>query len=75
MDSNVQAKGMPGSAERRGERHGIAISLYLRGLAAVYLVAFVSLWAQLDGLVGERGILPASELMERVRVFGVEGWL
>ncbi len=35
--------------------------LLLRLLAAVHLVAFVSLWVQIDGLVGSRGILPAKE--------------
>src|SRR5688572_30702563 len=67
---------MPASAGLSpGPRRGVAVSLYLRALAAVYLVAFVSLWVQLDGLVGERGILPASDLMERVRGAGLERWL
>jgi len=38
-------------------------------LAGVHLVAFVSLWVQIDGLVGSRGILPAREFftyLERV---------
>jgi hypothetical protein len=30
----------------------------------VYLCAFASLWVQLDGLIGSRGILPAERLME-----------
>ena len=75
MDGNAWANGMPVSTELPGARQGIAISLYLRGLAAVYLVAFVSLWAQVDGLVGEQGILPASELVERVRDAGLKRWL
>lgn len=43
--------------------------LLLRLLAGVHLVAFVSLWVQIDGLVGSRGILPAQEFftyLERV---------
>ena len=43
--------------------------LLLRLLAGVHLVAFVSLWVQIDGLVGSRGILPAREFftyLERV---------
>jgi len=76
VDGNAQAKAMPGSTGRdAAARHGVAVSLYLRGLAAVYLVAFVSLWMQLDGLLGERGILPAHELMERVRSVGMAGWV
>ncbi len=37
--------------------------LFLRLLGLVYLVAFVSLWVQIDGLVGSRGILPAQGLL------------
>jgi len=33
--------------------------IFLRALGLTYLVAFVSLWVQIDGLVGGRGILPA----------------
>ncbi|MCY3933990.1 MAG: lipase maturation factor family protein [Acidobacteria bacterium] len=35
--------------------------LLLRLLAGVHLVAFVSLWVQIDGLIGSRGILPARD--------------
>jgi hypothetical protein len=38
--------------------------LFLRLLALVYLTAFVSLWVQIDGLVGSNGILPAHDLLE-----------
>jgi hypothetical protein len=41
--------------------------LFLRALAAVYLCAFVSLWVQVEGLIGSRGILPAQDLLEFVR--------
>jgi len=37
--------------------------LFLRGLAVIYLIAFVSLWTQIDGLVGRNGILPADQFM------------
>ena len=37
--------------------------LFLRLLAIVFLIAFVSYWVQLDGLIGSKGILPAAELM------------
>ena len=43
--------------------------LLLRLLAGVHLVAFVSLWVQIDGLIGARGILPARDFfayLERV---------
>lgn len=34
---------------------------YLRLLAVVFLCAFVSLWVQVDGLIGSQGILPWNE--------------
>jgi hypothetical protein len=40
--------------------------LLLRLLGLVFLVAFVSLWVQVHGLVGSRGILPVGEFLERV---------
>ena len=46
---------------------------FLRGLGVIYLIAFLSLWTQISGLVGRNGILPASELIEAVKGrFGYE---
>src|SRR6478735_9069347 len=36
---------------------------FLRALGLVYLIAFVSLWIQIDGLVGANGILPISDYL------------
>jgi len=41
--------------------------IFVRGLGLVYAVAFLSLWAQVEGLFGARGIVPAAELLERAR--------
>ena len=41
--------------------------LFLRGLALVFAIAFVSLWVQVDGLIGSRGILPITGFLARVR--------
>ena len=41
--------------------------LFLRLLAVVYLFAFASLLAQIDGLVGAHGIAPAAEWLEMLR--------
>ena len=41
--------------------------LFLRLLAVVHLIAFVSFWVQLDGLIGPRGLLPATEYFPAVR--------
>src|SRR5438128_7812150 len=35
--------------------------LFLRLIGIIYLIAFVSLWGQIDGLVGHNGILPAAD--------------
>jgi predicted DCC family thiol-disulfide oxidoreductase YuxK len=35
-----------------------ARDLFIRSLGAIYLIAFVSLWMQIDGLVGEHGLQP-----------------
>jgi predicted DCC family thiol-disulfide oxidoreductase YuxK len=42
-------------------------SLFLRLLALCYLAAFLSLWVQVDGLVGPRGILPAERYLDWVK--------
>lgn len=39
--------------------------LFTRGLGAVFAIAFVSLAVQVIGLIGERGIMPAAELLQR----------
>jgi predicted DCC family thiol-disulfide oxidoreductase YuxK len=36
---------------------------FLRALGVVYLIAFVSLWVQLDGLIGTRGVSPVGEFL------------
>ena len=38
--------------------------LFLRLLAIVWLIAFVSLWVQIDGLMGSDGIMPAADQLE-----------
>ena len=37
--------------------------IFLRLLGLTYLIAFVSLWTQIHGLIGSRGILPIGELL------------
>jgi hypothetical protein len=55
----------PVEASRPGRR--LTRSLMLRGLGLVYLTAFVSLAAQLDGLIGSRGISPAAAYLVRAQ--------
>jgi lipase maturation factor 1 len=42
----------------------LASGLFLRLLGVSYFAAFVSLWVQIDGLVGSRGILPVGRLLD-----------
>src|SRR5216117_3514451 len=47
----------------RRERSACFLSrwLFLRLIGIIYLIAFVSLWSQIDGLVGHNGILPVAD--------------
>jgi predicted DCC family thiol-disulfide oxidoreductase YuxK len=40
---------------------------FLRALGLVYLIAFVSLWMQVDGLVGSNGMSPVSQFLPAAR--------
>jgi lipase maturation factor 1 len=40
---------------------------FLRTLGLIYLIAFVSLWVQVDGLVGSNGMSPVSRFLPAVR--------
>jgi predicted DCC family thiol-disulfide oxidoreductase YuxK len=41
--------------------------LFLRLLGLAYFFAFVSLWTQVDGLIGSHGITPTAQFMDMVR--------
>ena len=56
-----------GGATGEAARFRIGRWLFLRGLAAAHLAAFVSLWLQVDGLLGSRGILPVQRYLETTR--------
>jgi lipase maturation factor 1 len=40
---------------------------FLRSLGCIYLIAFLSLWMQVDGLIGKSGILPVAEFLPSMR--------
>src|SRR3989442_53410 len=44
----------------------MARSVFLRGLAIVYLIAFASLLPQGDGLIGSNGILPVNDYLDTI---------
>src|SRR5215203_971671 len=41
--------------------------LFVRMLGLIYLIAFVSLWTQIDGLVGSEGISPVGQYLSYAR--------
>lgn len=41
--------------------------VFLRLLALAYLFAFLSMWSQVNGLIGEDGIIPAREFLQAVQ--------
>ena len=43
--------------------------IFLRGLGIIYLIAFVSLWTQITGLIGSNGIVPAELTIKSVKQF------
>jgi predicted DCC family thiol-disulfide oxidoreductase YuxK len=50
-------------------------TLFLKLLGVVYFAAFLSLWVQIDGLVGPNGILPAGPFLDAVHQhYGVAGF-
>ena len=42
----------------------ISSALFLWLLGFAYLIAFASLWTQVDGLIGDRGILPTKDFLD-----------
>src|SRR5213079_640866 len=45
----------------------VARRWFLRALGLIFLIAFVSLWVQIDGLIGSNGITPVREFLPAVR--------
>src|SRR5215213_1076898 len=54
------------AAPTASQRPSFAISrvLFLRLLGVVYLCAFASMWVQVRGLFGSRGVLPVAEFLQ-----------
>jgi predicted DCC family thiol-disulfide oxidoreductase YuxK len=63
--------------ETRPTTYVLMRSVFLRGLGVIYLIAFWSLFVQIDGLIGSNGILPAGAFLDAVKhARGLEGyWL
>jgi hypothetical protein len=53
----------------------LARDFFLRLLGGIYLAAFLSMWVQLEGLIGSRGILPVAQRLPAIRAqVGSEGY-
>jgi uncharacterized membrane protein YphA (DoxX/SURF4 family) len=71
---------LPLSAERNAydpEGYAWGAWIFLQGLGWVYLLAFFSLWLQIEPLVGEQGLLPYRDLLARYQVLAEQrmwGW-
>lgn len=50
--------------------HYITRRVFERGLGAIYLVAFLSLWVQIHGLIGSDGILPIADTIQTLKARG-----
>ncbi len=53
---------------------GVARNGFVRGMGLIYLVAILSWWVQLEGLVGPRGILPADQFLSQVEAGSENRW-
>ena len=66
------ARPLFGRRLRRAE-FNVTADLLIRGIALCGLFAFLSLWSQLDGLIGPGGILPAADFFNAVAgAYGIE---
>jgi len=58
---------METAAGQNGAQYVLLRALFVRLVGLVYAIAFLSLWLQVDGLIGSRGILPAAEYLAKVQ--------
>jgi hypothetical protein len=75
-DAASRLQGLLIGPDPQRSEHRLVRRAFLMALAAVYLIAFVSLGRQLDGLIGSHGISPAAEWLARAHeALGGEDWL
>ena len=51
--------------ETRPASYLLTRAMFLRAIGVVYLIAFISLFVQMDGLIGSKGILPVAPFLDR----------
>lgn len=61
MVSDGASRASAPRVDRPGETRTVVV--FLRSMGVVYLLAFVSLWVQISGLIGSEGILPVSDYL------------
>ena len=47
----------------------VSIWLFIRMLGLINFIAFTSFFAQVDGLIGSKGIIPAADFLQQVKVY------
>lgn len=52
---------------RKSDTYFFSRHIFLRLLGLIYLLAFISFWWQVEGLIGSNGILPASRFLGTIR--------
>ena len=55
------------SSQHRHASYSVSRWAFLRALGIIYLIAFISLWTQVIGLVGHNGILRADQFLQTAR--------
>src|SRR3989338_2800141 len=50
--------------------HDLISCIFLRLLGLIYLIAFISVWTQIDGLIGSNGILPIKDFLLSIEDYG-----
>ena len=56
-----------GTADGRST-YAVTRWVFMRALGLIYLIAFVSFWVQVRGLIGSQGILPAQQYLHPLRI-------
>ncbi len=56
---------MAAGGSDNGAQYLLMRALFVRLVGLVYGIAFLSLWLQVDGLIGSRGILPAADYLAK----------
>ena len=60
-DSSLSSPGWPWGRDPEPSSYVLSRWVFLRLLGLVYVIAFLSLWGQLVGLIGAHGILPVGQ--------------